>query len=180
MKIPNPEPQIREIPHPEKLIGDPHYIENDLKGNENCFELAASSSYRGFELPEVDIPKYRFFIKVPLRCLPSNIVADEEGRKKGRVQYVYLNDLFNARCNATRCSFAGGKKGVTKTHLRADSSRSYLPNGERCEEAKGAAKPRGETPPARDFNLTQPRAQGFSLEKSGEKRRKRKTVSEAS
>ena len=25
LKIPNPEPQIREIPHPEKLIGDPHY-----------------------------------------------------------------------------------------------------------------------------------------------------------
>ena len=29
-------------------------MENDLKGNENCFELAASSCYRGFELPGVD------------------------------------------------------------------------------------------------------------------------------
>ena len=27
-KIPNPEPQIREIPHPEKLIGDPRYSVN--------------------------------------------------------------------------------------------------------------------------------------------------------
>ena len=27
-----------------------NYIENDLKGNENCFELAGGSSYRGFEL----------------------------------------------------------------------------------------------------------------------------------
>ena len=26
-KIPNPEPQIREIRHPEKIIGDPHYWE---------------------------------------------------------------------------------------------------------------------------------------------------------
>ena len=56
-------------------------------------------------------------------------MADEEGRKKGRVQYVYFNDLFNARCNATRCSFTTGKKGVTKPHLRADSVRPYLPNG---------------------------------------------------
>ena len=31
-----------------------NYIENYLKGNENCFELAEGSSYRGFELPEVD------------------------------------------------------------------------------------------------------------------------------
>ena len=29
-------------------------IENDLKGNENCFELARGSSYRGFELLGVD------------------------------------------------------------------------------------------------------------------------------
>ena len=28
-----------------------NYIENDLKGNVNCFELAGGSSYRGFELP---------------------------------------------------------------------------------------------------------------------------------
>ena len=26
-KIPNPEPEIRKIPHPGKLIGDPHYWE---------------------------------------------------------------------------------------------------------------------------------------------------------
>ena len=25
-----------------------------MKGNENCFELAGGSSYRGFKLPEVD------------------------------------------------------------------------------------------------------------------------------
>ena len=29
-------------------------MKNDLKGNENCFELAGGSSYRGFELPGVD------------------------------------------------------------------------------------------------------------------------------
>ena len=28
-------------------------MENDLKGNENCFKLTRGSSYRGFELPEV-------------------------------------------------------------------------------------------------------------------------------
>ena len=28
---------------------------NDLKGNENCFELAGGSSYRGFELPRVKL-----------------------------------------------------------------------------------------------------------------------------
>ena len=49
-------------------------------------------------------------------------MADEERRKKGRVQYVYFNDLFDARCNATRCSFTSGKNGVTKPHLRADSA----------------------------------------------------------
>ena len=30
------------------------YIENALKGNENCVQLAGGSSYRGFELPGVD------------------------------------------------------------------------------------------------------------------------------
>ena len=29
-------------------------MENDLKGIENYFELTGGSSYRGFELPEVD------------------------------------------------------------------------------------------------------------------------------
>ena len=29
-------------------------MENDLKGNENCYELTRGSSYREFELPEVD------------------------------------------------------------------------------------------------------------------------------
>ena len=29
-------------------------MENDLRGNENCFELVGGSSYRGFELPGVD------------------------------------------------------------------------------------------------------------------------------
>ena len=29
-------------------------MENDLKGNENYFELTEGSSYRGFELPGID------------------------------------------------------------------------------------------------------------------------------
>ena len=29
-------------------------VESEPKGNENCFDLADGSSYRGFELPEVD------------------------------------------------------------------------------------------------------------------------------
>ena len=29
-------------------------MENDLKGNENYFELAGGSSYKGFELPGLD------------------------------------------------------------------------------------------------------------------------------
>ena len=29
-------------------------MENDLKGNENYFELTGGSNYRGFELPGVD------------------------------------------------------------------------------------------------------------------------------
>ena len=29
-------------------------MENDLKGNENCFELAGGPSHRGLELPGVD------------------------------------------------------------------------------------------------------------------------------
>ena len=29
-------------------------MENEPKGNENCFDLAGGSNYRGFELPEVD------------------------------------------------------------------------------------------------------------------------------
>ena len=29
-------------------------MENDLRGTENYFELTGGSSYRGFELPEVD------------------------------------------------------------------------------------------------------------------------------
>ena len=31
-----------------------NYVENEPKGNENCFDLAGGSNYRGFELPEVD------------------------------------------------------------------------------------------------------------------------------
>ena len=30
-------------------------MENDLKGNENWFELTGGSSYRGFELPRVKL-----------------------------------------------------------------------------------------------------------------------------
>ena len=36
-------------------------MENDLIGNENCFELAGGSSYKGFELPGVDCSSI-FFI----------------------------------------------------------------------------------------------------------------------
>ena len=32
-------------------------MENDLKGNENYFELTGGSSYGGFELPGVDCMK---------------------------------------------------------------------------------------------------------------------------
>ena len=39
-------------------------MENDLKGNENYFDLTGGSSYRGFELPGVDcIIIFVFFIK---------------------------------------------------------------------------------------------------------------------
>ena len=31
-----------------------NYMENDLKGIENYFELTGGSTYRGFELPGVD------------------------------------------------------------------------------------------------------------------------------
>ena len=31
-----------------------NYVESEPKGNENCSDLAEGSSYRGFELPEVD------------------------------------------------------------------------------------------------------------------------------
>ena len=31
-----------------------NYVESEPKRNENCFDLAEGSSYRGFELPEVD------------------------------------------------------------------------------------------------------------------------------
>ena len=34
-----------------------YIVENDMKGNENWFELAGGSSYRGFELPGVDCNK---------------------------------------------------------------------------------------------------------------------------
>ena len=40
-------------------------MENDLKGNENYFELTGGSSYRGFELPGVDCS---FFVS-PLRVV---------------------------------------------------------------------------------------------------------------
>ena len=32
-------------------------MDNDLKGNENWFELEGGSSYRGFELPRVNYSK---------------------------------------------------------------------------------------------------------------------------
>ena len=36
-------------------------MENDLKGNENYFELTGGSSYRGFELPGVDCTRFILF-----------------------------------------------------------------------------------------------------------------------
>ena len=33
------------------------YIKNDLKGKENCLELAGGSSYRGFEFLRVKLQK---------------------------------------------------------------------------------------------------------------------------
>ena len=36
------------------------YIENDLKGNENCFELVGGLSYRGFELPIIKVQEIDF------------------------------------------------------------------------------------------------------------------------
>ena len=44
-------------------------MENDLKGNENWFELVEGSSYRGFEFPGVDCS---FFL---LRCESFKMVA---------------------------------------------------------------------------------------------------------
>ena len=41
-------------------------IETVPKGNENCFELAGGSSYRGFELLGVDC--IRFYEANPLNC----------------------------------------------------------------------------------------------------------------
>ena len=39
-------------------------MENVLKGNENCFELAGGSSYRGFELPGVDCITLVIWVRV--------------------------------------------------------------------------------------------------------------------
>ena len=50
-------------------------MENDLKGNENCFELARGSSSRGFELPGVD-------------CI-SNIIKRDFVRKYGKA-FIFL------------------------------------------------------------------------------------------
>ena len=36
-------------------------MENDLKGNENHFELTGGSSYRGLELPEFDCSSHNLF-----------------------------------------------------------------------------------------------------------------------
>ena len=35
-------------------------MENDLKGNENYFDLTGGSSYRGFELPGVDCSSRKY------------------------------------------------------------------------------------------------------------------------
>ena len=40
---------------------------NDLKGNENCFELTGGSSYRGFELLEVDCIECLFALKPKIK-----------------------------------------------------------------------------------------------------------------
>ena len=49
----------RKIKKKVRVIGsssyrEQNYVESEPKGNENCFDLADGSSYRGFELPEVD------------------------------------------------------------------------------------------------------------------------------
>ena len=45
-------------------------MENDLKGNENYFELTGGSSYRGFELPGVDC-----ILRWKLACIFLNSYA---------------------------------------------------------------------------------------------------------
>ena len=47
-----------------------NYVENVLKGNENCFELAGGSSYRGFELPGVDCITNNFYQNLPTYYRP--------------------------------------------------------------------------------------------------------------
>ena len=47
--------QVQSTPDNSNLQGKlKKGVESELKGNENCFDLADGSSYRGFELPEVD------------------------------------------------------------------------------------------------------------------------------
>ena len=47
-------------------------MENDLKGNVNCFELAGGSSYRGFELPGFDCKVNPRFTDTRLIRTPHN------------------------------------------------------------------------------------------------------------
>ena len=53
-------------------------MENDLKGNENYFELTGGSSYRGFELPGVDCTRFIlfYFIFSHQLALPKIILPD--------------------------------------------------------------------------------------------------------
>ena len=47
-----------------------NYIENDLKGDENCFELAGSLSYREFEIIITNKICYRGLASRPCRLSP--------------------------------------------------------------------------------------------------------------
>ena len=47
-----------------------YYVENVLKGNENSFELAGGSSYRGFELPGIDCITNNFYQNLPTYSRP--------------------------------------------------------------------------------------------------------------
>ena len=56
-------------------------MENDLKGNENYFDLTGGSSYRGFELPGVDCICFSKFYKIKFgifcRILPLATFGSE-------------------------------------------------------------------------------------------------------
>ena len=52
--MPLPYPLCKHMLGSKKFLSSSAGQENDLKGNEDCFESAGGLSYRGFELPGVD------------------------------------------------------------------------------------------------------------------------------